>query len=299
MDVKNILSDQGSLQMVARKFTMKQEAGDHQLTMRQLRRLNKLCVKIGVSLSIISTFCFLRFLEAPLVGLGLKIWNIGKCAKDRSHTFSQDHQRKRTDSSREFLHRYADKSDNLLDLIVMADETWALHFMPETKHQSYAWQNSSSPKDAKIKNNTVCRQSWTLFWDRKEVLLVDFMAHGSTTNADRYCETLKKLRRAIQNRRRGMLTKGVCLLHDNVHPHVARQTVPLLDQFGWDIITHPPHSPDLVPCDYLFPKLKEHLAGRRFSDDDEVKVAVQRWYDMGIQKLLLHLKNASIEMAIM
>jgi hypothetical protein len=45
--------------------------------------------------------------------------------------------------------------------------------------------------------------------------------------------------------------------------------------------------------------LKEHLAGRRFSDDDEVKVAVQRflndmaasWYDMGIQKLPLRLQK--------
>jgi histone-lysine N-methyltransferase SETMAR len=136
----------------------------------------------------------------------------------------------------------------------------------------------------------------TVFWDRKGILLVDFMAHGTTINADRYCETLKKLRRAIQNRRRGMLTKGVCLLHDKARPHVARQTVTLLDQFGWDIITHPPYSPDLAPCDYhLFPKLKEHLAGRRFRDDDEVKVAVQRflndmaasWYDMGIQKMPL------------
>jgi histone-lysine N-methyltransferase SETMAR len=97
-----------------------------------------------------------------------------------------------------------------------------------------------------------------------------------------------------------LLTKGVCLLHDNARPHVARQTVALLDQFGWDIITHPPYSPDLAPCDYhLFPKLKEHLAGRRFSDDDEVKVAVQHflndmaasWYDMGIQKLPLRLQK--------
>ena len=140
----------------------------------------------------------------------------------------------------------------------------------------------------------------TVFWDRKGVLLVDFMANGNTINADRCCETLKKLRRAIQNRRRGMPTKGLCLLHDNARPHVARQTVALLGQFGWDIITHPPYSPDLAPCDYhLFPKLKEHLAGRRFSDNDEVKVAVQRflidmavsWYDMGIQKLPLHLQK--------
>jgi hypothetical protein len=45
--------------------------------------------------------------------------------------------------------------------------------------------------------------------------------------------------------------------------------------------------------------LKEHLAGRRFSDDDEVKFAGQRflndmaasWYDMGIHKLPLRLQK--------
>lgn len=91
-----------------------------------------------------------------------------------------------------------------------------------------------------------------------------------------------------------MLSKGVSILHDNARSHVARQTVALLQNFGWNIITHPPYSPDLAPSDYhLFPKLKEHLAGRRFCSDEEVKDEVQRflkdmaasWYDMGIQKL--------------
>ncbi|XP_015433590.1 PREDICTED: histone-lysine N-methyltransferase SETMAR-like [Dufourea novaeangliae] len=140
----------------------------------------------------------------------------------------------------------------------------------------------------------------TVFWNRKGVLLVDFMPSGTTINADRYCETLKKLRRAIQNRRRGMLSKGVSIFHDNARPHVACTTVALLQQFGWDIVTHPPYSPDLAPSDYhLFPKLKEHLAGTRFNNDDEVKDEVQRflngmaasWYDMGIQKLLQRLQK--------
>jgi hypothetical protein len=49
--------------------------------------------------------------------------------------------------------------------------------------------------------------------------LVDFMPK----NAEAYCNTLKKkLRRAIQNRRRGMLTRGVSLLHDNPGP-IPRQ----------------------------------------------------------------------------
>ncbi|GFU78112.1 hypothetical protein TNCV_3284381 [Trichonephila clavipes] len=45
-----------------------------------------------------------------------------------------------------------------------------------------------------------------------------------TLNAAAYCQTLKRLRRAIQNKCRGMLTNGVRLLHDNVlASHSARK----------------------------------------------------------------------------
>ena len=214
---------------------------------------------------------------------------------------TEDHQRQRIDSSPEFLHRYADENDNFLASIVTGDETWGFNFTPETKQQSRERRHSSSPKPRKCKRKqSTDKIIATVFWYRRGVLLVDFMAHGTTIKADRYCETLKKPRRAIQNSRRGMLAKGVCLLQDNARPHFARQTFALLDQFGWDIITQPHYSPDLVPCDYhLFPKLKVRLAVRRFSHDDEVKVGVQRflndmaaiWYDMGIQKLPLRLQK--------
>jgi hypothetical protein len=47
------------------------------------------------------------------------------------------------------------------------------------------------------------------FWDSKRVLLVEFLPQGSTINAGVYCDTLKKLRCAIQNKRHGMLSRGV------------------------------------------------------------------------------------------
>ena len=40
---------------------------------------------------------------------------------------------------------------------------------------------------------------------------------------------------------------------------------------GFELLDHPPYSPDLAPSDYrLFPKLKEHLRGKKFSFDNEV-----------------------------
>ncbi|GBM55089.1 hypothetical protein AVEN_55973-1 [Araneus ventricosus] len=96
--------------------------------------------------------------------------------------------------------------------------------------------------------------------DRKGVLLVDFMPKGTTINSNRYCETLRKLRRAIRKRRRGMLSRKIVLLH-NARPQTAASTQELLDQFGWEIFDHPPYSPDLAPSDFhLFLKLKEFLA---------------------------------------
>jgi len=45
----------------------------------------------------------------------------------------------------------------------------------------------------------------------------------------------------------------------------------LHDAFHWDTFDHPPYSPDLVPSDfYLFSKMKEHLAGKRFTDDEDL-----------------------------
>ncbi|XP_014486214.1 PREDICTED: histone-lysine N-methyltransferase SETMAR-like [Dinoponera quadriceps] len=105
--------------------------------------------------------------------------------------------------------------------------------------------------------------------------------------------TLRKLRRAIQNRRR-RLTAGITLLHDNARPHISRQTQELLTHLGWTVMPHPPYSPDLAPSDYhLFSKLKKHLSGQRFRSDDKVKEEVKRFlnglaaefYDIGIQKL--------------
>ncbi|KAJ4429612.1 hypothetical protein ANN_21798 [Periplaneta americana] len=135
----------------------------------------------------------------------------------------------------------------------------------------------------------------TVFWDRKGVLLLDFMPKGTTINADRYCETLRKLRRAIQNKRRGMLSRGVVLLHDNARPYTAASTRELLDQFCWEVFDHPPYSPDLAPSNFhLFTKLKDFLGGTRFGSDEELKKTVNTWlnelaveeYNTGILKLV-------------
>ena len=75
--------------------------------------------------------------------------------------------------------------------------------------------------------------------------------------------------------RRGKLPREIVLLHDSARPQAARQTQALLrEQLHWDIFEHPPYSPDLAPSDFfLFPKMKEHLVGKRFASDEDLKDA--------------------------
>lgn len=160
------------------------------------------------------------------------------------------------------------------------------------------WHHAQSPKrPRKFKQTASARKLMaSVFCDRQRVLLVDFMPRNTTINADAYCATLRRLRQAIQNRRRGKLSRGIVLIHDNARPHTARQTQTLLhDAFHWDTFDHPPYSPDLAPSDfYLFSKMKEHLAGKRFTDDEDLQHAVMDWlnsqaavwYEEGISKLV-------------
>jgi hypothetical protein len=54
--------------------------------------------------------------------------------------------------------------------------------------------------------------------------------------------------------------------------------VAILRALKFEVLKHPPYSPDLGPSDfYLFGPTKEHSLGQKFADDNEVMEAVQIW----------------------
>jgi hypothetical protein len=102
----------------------------------------------------------------------------------------------------------------------------------------------------------------TLFYGGKRILFVVLLPQGSTFHAGVYCNTLKKFRHAIQNKRRDMFSRGVVMLHDNARPHTATTTQDLFKKFGWEQFDYPPYSPDLAPSDFhVFLHLKSFFGG--------------------------------------
>jgi histone-lysine N-methyltransferase SETMAR len=120
----------------------------------------------------------------------------------------------------------------------------------------------------------------TVFWDSQGVLLAHFQKRGENVNSASYCEVLTKLRDAIRKKTSRPMARGVLLHHDNARPHTARATQDRIRELlvQWELLEHPPYSPDLAPSDFhLFGQLKTHLGGRRFADDEGVETELRKW----------------------
>lgn len=188
---------------------------------------------------------------------------------------------------------------------VTMDETWVHYYTPETKEQSKQWVKHGDPAPKKAKTvASAGKVMASVFWDAKGILLIDYLPKGQTISGGYYTILLERVVICIREKRPGLTKKKILYHHDNAPAHssgVARQK---LADLRFEIVNHPPYSPDLAPSDFhLFPNLKKFLAGKRFHSDEEVKLSVNEYFDgleenyfrEGIEKLE-HRWNKCIEL---
>ena len=66
---------------------------------------------------------------------------------------------------------------------------------------------------------------------------------------------------------------------DNAPSHKSTVTMAKLHELGFELIPHPPYSPDLAPCYFfLFPNLKIWLGGKKLSSNEDVIAAVNAYF---------------------
>ena len=68
---------------------------------------------------------------------------------------------------------------------------------------------------------------------------------------------------------------------DKKQPHLApahsfATATAELVELRYELLSHPPYSPDLAPCDFfLFPNMKKWLDGKRFTSNEQVIAATE------------------------
>lgn len=180
-----------------------------------------------------------------------------------------------------------------LDKLITGDEKWILYENVKRK-KSYCKPGTSSatvPKPS-IHQRKVLLCLW---WDRKGPVYYELLKQGKTINPDLYCNQLDKLNAAIKEKRPALASrKGIVFHHDNARPHTAMLTQQKLNALGWEVLSHPPYSPDIAPSDYyLFRSLQNYLTGKKFKSFESVSKAVadyfnskdENFYKTGIHRL--------------
>lgn len=193
------------------------------------------------------------------------------------HALTDEQKQARVDIAKRLHKRYENEGENFINRIIAIDETWIRSYEPELKRQSSEWHTPASPRPIKFRRKQGNLKMMMIFaYDNHGILTANRVPEGQTVNKEYYRAFLMKyLRPAVRKKRPGLLEVTPLVLHDNAACHKAERVTSLLTSYGWDVLPHPPYSPDMSPPDYdLFPKLKETLRGIRFHDLDSLQEEV-------------------------
>ncbi|WKY10318.1 hypothetical protein Q1695_002566 [Nippostrongylus brasiliensis] len=173
-----------------------------------------------------------------------------------------------------------------LTLIALAVLTGWTHSLQEmrsgccrSRTTRHAWVPAEKKPPAIPKGGPKPRKEMPgVFWDVRGILYWKLCPSGSTVNSEVYCNQLQKLSDAVRVTRPEI--DKIYFLHDNARPHTSTLTRQKLQMLGWEVISHPPYSPDLAPTDYhLFRSLAHFLEGKRYDDRAALEIDLRHFFE--------------------
>ena len=154
----------------------------------------------------------------------------------------------RAEISKENLQFTNEDYEGFKNRLVTGDETWVYPYDPESKRQTMKWRQPHEPHPRKFKTSRSTKKIMvTVFWNAKGVIHIDYLQSQKTITGEYYAGLLHHLPRSIKEKRRGLISAGVLLLHDNASPHTSRLAKAALQECGFQKVPHPTYSPDLAP----------------------------------------------------
>ncbi|KAH9501546.1 hypothetical protein DERF_012385 [Dermatophagoides farinae] len=219
----------------------------------------------------------------------------------------------RLEICQELLKRH--KTEPFLHRVIVGGEKWIL-FNEQVKSKKKKSlkrqrQNSDSQNDQqqqqKIQRCKDQKALLSVWWDIKGLIYWELMEYQQQLTPEHYCSQLDIVRYHVQNKRPELLSSlnnnnnynyihhhhhhqqqqqqqpisNVIYHHDNVRAHKSEMTrEKLLKHFEWEILTHPPFSPDISPSDFhLFRSLKSSFSGKHFHKLEHISEHLQKFFN--------------------
>jgi transposase len=103
---------------------------------------------------------------------------------------------------------------------------------------------------------------------KKQIFAYEILPEGETVDSTAYLDFLE--RRILSEVDRKKIGR-IYILHDNAPPHRHRIVNEFLQYKRWEVLDHPPYSPDMSPPDMDgIHRIKEKLKGKHFQTRDEL-----------------------------
>ena len=121
----------------------------------------------------------------------------------------------------------------------------------------------------------------TVWLSATSLIHYNFLNPGETIPSEKYAQQIDEIQRKPQCLQPASVSrKGPILPHDNARLHIAQPTLQKLNELGYQVLPHPPYSPDLLPTHYCFFKqLDNFLQGRCFHSQQDAENAFQEFVE--------------------
>ena len=117
-----------------------------------------------------------------------------------------------------------------------------------------------------------------IWWNTKGLVHFELLNPGQKITTQLYSQELNRAYQAL--RRKRMDTSKTKFLQSSARHHIAKITQHKIEELGWELLPHPPYSPDLAPSDYhLFRSMQHFLEDKKFKNSEEVKIWVSSYFD--------------------
>lgn len=170
------------------------------------------------------------------------------------------------------------KIEPFLKRLVTGDEKWIKY---ENVVRKRSWSKKGElPKTASKPGLTQKKVLLSVWWDYQGIIHYELLPPGQTINSSLYCQQLVRLQQAIEKKRPSLYNrKGVVFLHDNARPHTSLMTRQKMRELGWEVLMHPPYSPDIAPTDYhLFRALQKSLDSVKLKTCEDCENHLQQFF---------------------
>ena len=185
------------------------------------------------------------------------------CARWVPRLLTADQQHTRMKISEECLERFNKNKTDFVHRFITVDETWIHHYeyTPESK-QSQQWTEAgcSAPKKTALVPSAGEVMA-SVFWDAEGILFIDYLEKGKTITGEYYSNLLTRLDEKINEKRPGLQKKKIIFYQDNAPAHKSVLAMGKLRDLHYELLEHPPYSPDLAPSDWsaFFFRIKRRL----------------------------------------